>query len=70
MPIRALTYQASPLALFDRFIDWSWPVLLDSQDAGRWDIPGSRMKMAPFFLACQKGAYRGTGGKIVQNTAA
>ncbi|WP_022956052.1 anthranilate synthase component I family protein [Perlucidibaca piscinae] len=38
MPIRALTYQASPLALFDRFIDWSWPVLLDSQDAGRWDI--------------------------------
>lgn len=38
MPIRALTYQASPLALFDRLIEWSWPVLLDSQDAGRWDI--------------------------------
>ncbi len=38
MPIRALPYQASPLALFDRLVDWSWPVLLDSQDAGRWDI--------------------------------
>lgn len=35
---RALPYQPSPVPAFSRLRDWAWPILLDSQDAGRWDI--------------------------------
>lgn len=35
---RALPYQKDPIQAFNSLRHWSWPILLDSQDAGRWDI--------------------------------
>lgn len=33
-----LPYQDTPTSAFSTLRAWHWPILLDSQDAGRWDI--------------------------------
>ncbi|MEL0028250.1 MAG: chorismate-binding protein, partial [Perlucidibaca sp.] len=38
MRIQELPWSDSPLACFSALRDLPWPLLLDSQDAGRWDI--------------------------------
>lgn len=62
---RALPYQASPVAAFAGLQGRAWPVLLDSQDAGRWDV----LSADPLATAWQSPARQWHGSGIALSDA-